>query len=206
MKVKTEMIRASFDHFRELSQSRVFYRILLIEISYSHTMTLAAIYIFRMSYQLCTKCVKSYSQSCALWFDIFTVFQNIVLIGFDHYQCVLDRIFLFPNYRNTDAIFVSDNIVSFLFSMKKCESDGAFRQLIVVIIARALVKKCWIEICLATQRKLYSQSTLLQQNSKKIQNMENQKKATCQLCGFSKTTYPAADRLESVVFFFFMAQ
>ena len=35
--------------------------------------------------------------------------------------------FYFRNYHNIDAVFVSNNIVSFLFSMKKYEnkSDGA---------------------------------------------------------------------------------
>ena len=62
------------------------------------------------------KYVKSYSWSCALWFDIFIVFQNVISIIIDVFSIVYLR---FKNYRNTNAVFISDNIVSFSFLTKK---------------------------------------------------------------------------------------
>jgi hypothetical protein len=46
-------------------------------------------------------------------------------MGFDHYRCVLDRIFSFQNYRNTDVVSVSNNIISFSLPMKNYESESA---------------------------------------------------------------------------------
>jgi len=63
------------------------------------------------------KYVKSYDQCCALWFDIFIIFQNIVSMGFHCFRRVLDH-FRFRNYHITDVIFIFDNIVSFSFLMK----------------------------------------------------------------------------------------
>ena len=58
-------------------------------------------------------------------------FLNTVLIGFDRYRCVLDRIFPFsklPEYRRR---FHFENTVPLSFSMKKYESEngGVFRRL-----------------------------------------------------------------------------
>ena len=66
------------------------------------------------------KYVKSYGQRCALWFDIFIGFQNIVSMGFDRFRRVLSTVYFhFRNYHITDVVFISDNIVSFSFPMKK---------------------------------------------------------------------------------------
>ena len=49
------------------------------------------------------KYVKSYGQCCALWFDIFIIFQNIVSIGFDVSSTVY---FHFRNYHITGVVFI----------------------------------------------------------------------------------------------------
>ena len=51
-----------------------------------------------------------------IWFDIFIVFQNIISIIIDVFSIVYFRL---KNYRNTDAVFTYDNIVSFSFLTKK---------------------------------------------------------------------------------------
>ena len=58
-------------------------------------------------------------------------FLNTVLMGFDRYWCVFSTVyFRFRNYRNTGAVFVSENTVPFSFPIKKYESKngGAFRR------------------------------------------------------------------------------
>jgi len=52
-------------------------------------------------------------------FDIFIIFK----ISFRWISIIIDVLsivyFRFQNYRNTDAVFISDNIRSFSFPMKK---------------------------------------------------------------------------------------
>ena len=76
------------------------------------------------------KYVKSYGQCCAHWFDIFIVFQNIVSMFSIIFDVSSTVYFRFRNYRITHVVFIFDNIVSFSFPMKKCESEsgGAFRR------------------------------------------------------------------------------
>ena len=52
-------------------------------------------------------------------------------MGFDRFRCVLSTVyFRFQNYHITDVVFISDNIVSFSFPIKKYESgnSGASRR------------------------------------------------------------------------------
>jgi len=68
--------------------------------------------------------VVLYGLTYLLFFKISLRWVSIV------FDLSLTVYFRFQNYRNTDTIFISDNIVSFRFRWKKCESenDRAFRR------------------------------------------------------------------------------
>ena len=69
--------------------------------------------------------------------------------------------FRFRNYRITDVVFISDNIVSFSFLMKKCESesDGFFHRSFLTVFIASGVHTISCRACLGVpllQKKLAS--------------------------------------------------
>ena len=70
-------------------------------------------------------------------------------ISFRQVSIVIDVVsivyFRFQNYHDTDVVFVSDNIVSFSFSMKNCESESGetfYRSFPTVFILY------WVALCI----------------------------------------------------------
>ena len=65
-----------------------------------------------------------------IYFLFFKISFRWISIIIDIFSIVY---FYFQNYCNIDGVFTSDNIVAFLFLVKKYESDGAFTDRSIVV-------------------------------------------------------------------------